>query len=106
MSGIRNSISQGISDGVVAYKCAGIVTVSVLSKSITLEDYWSKASLGTLSAGMRPAHEISSPVSLSEYVAPARLVIEINGSISIQNMSGANPPGTRTAYACVSFPAA
>lgn len=105
-SDVWDSISQVISDGVLAYKCAGIVTVAVLNKSITLEDYWSKASLGILPEGMRPAHEISSPVSLSEYVASARLVIEINGSISIQNMSGANPPGTRTAYACVSFPAA
>lgn len=105
-SDVWDSISQVISDGVLAYKCAGIVTVVVLNKSITLEDYWSKASLGILPEGMRPAHEISSPVSLSEYVASARLVIEINGSISIQNMSGANPPGTRTAYACVSFPAA
>ncbi len=104
-AGLRDSVSHDVCDGCKAVKRAGIVAVTV-SKTVALDDYWSKVTLGVLPDGMRPSVEVNVPVVLSEAVANARLVIETNGYVSVQNMSGVNPPGNRRAYATATYAAA
>ena len=101
----KDSVSHDVCDGCKAVKRAGIVAVTV-SKTVALDDYWSRVTLGVLPDGMRPSVEVNVPVVLSEVVANARLVIETNGYVSVQNMSGVNPPGNRRAYATATYASA
>lgn len=74
-----------------------------LDSSVTLSDYWSTVSIGTLPVGWRPAYDIAAPVSMDEMPTTARMRIGTDGSVVVGNASGTSIPGTRHVFASIAF---
>ena len=74
-----------------------------LDSSVTLSDYWSTVSIGTLPVGWRPAYDIAAPISMDEIPTTARMRIDTDGNVMVGNASGTEIPGTKQVLASIAF---
>lgn len=74
-----------------------------LDGSVTLSDYWSTVSIGTLPVGWRPSYDIAAPVSMDEMPTTARMRIDTDGNVMVGNASGTDIPGTKQVLASIAF---